>query len=177
MNETIVIKHLWKTENVVVGYKYYRQSKNSYRVTDLVYKISGTVFLVLGVCNLIFLLNLNFGSLFLIGSGIFLLLRNKINLLYFIHKCKQLKYENKQLEWEISEDKIVYRMLNLLETTLNWELIKGILDTPEGFLIFPHPNTYYWLPKSAFNNEADIAHFVFIAQDKVKNWQQIKSSQ
>lgn len=174
MNKTIIIKHLWKLENIVIGYKYFQKNKTSYRITDLVYKISGSALLAVALYNIIIRLNLNFETLLFTISGLFLLSAKKINHFYFINKIKQLNYENRQLEWEISEDKIVYRMLNLFETTLNWELIKGILDTPEGFLIFPQPNLYYWLPKSAFDNEADIAHFVFIAQDKVKNWQQIK---
>ncbi|MEL6439416.1 MAG: YcxB family protein [Cyanobacteria bacterium J06621_8] len=174
MNKTIIVKHLWKINNVIVGYKYYKKSLTSYHITTLFGFIIGIFNIFLGV-YLILSNESRFAwdSLFCILTGIFLLSMNKINLIYFIHRMKRTKYENKQLEWEISEDKIVYRMLNLLETTLNWELIKGIIDTPQGFLIL-QPNLYYWLPKNAFNNDEDIAQFLLIAQDQVKNWQKIK---
>ena len=175
MNETIIVKHPWKIANVILGYKYYKQSLRSYRISTLLSVVVGTLHLAIGIY--IILSNNNYvdlNSLFFILSGIFLLFINKINFLYFVHRIKQLNYENKQLEWEIDRDKIVYRMLNSLEITLSWKLIKGILDTPEGFLIFPQHNVFYWLPKNAFDNESDIAHFVFIALDKVKNWQQVK---
>jgi hypothetical protein len=41
-------------------------------------------------------------------------------------------------------------------------------------LLYPQKNTFYWLPKAAFEKEEDIALFAFIAQEKVKAFQQIK---
>ena len=78
------------------------------------------------------------------------------------------------MEWEISNENIVYRMINLFETKMSWDLIQGVLDTPESFLIYPQEQMFYWLPKHAFENEEDIAQFVYLAKDKVKSWQEIK---
>ncbi|MBE9047982.1 YcxB family protein [Pleurocapsales cyanobacterium LEGE 10410] len=85
-----------------------------------------------------------------------------------------MNYENKLIEWEINNEKIVDRMINLYESTYSWELIRGVVDTPKGFLLYPQQHLFYWLPKSKFSSEEDIAHFAFIAKNNVKNWQQIK---
>ena len=88
-------------------------------------------------------------------------------------KCKQLNYENIQVEWEISTDKITHRMINLSESSFTWELIKSVLDTPYGFLLYLQKNLFYFIPKDGFSQPEDIAQFAYFAQDKVKNWQQI----
>lgn len=172
MDETIYLKYPWKTEDMVTGYKYHRKSANVYRILEIVY-------IVIGISNIIFglygvFVNSDSGSWTSIIFGIFFLFINRINLFFFARNFKKLNYENKQVEWEISKDQIVHRMINLSESRFQWALIQGVSDTPEGFLLYPQKNMFYWLPKSEFKNEEDIAHFAFIAQDKVKNWQQIK---
>ena len=78
------------------------------------------------------------------------------------------------MEWEISNGKIISRMINLYETKMSWNLRQRILDTPECFLIYPQEHMFYWMPKYAFKSDEDIAQFAFMSQNKVKNWQQIK---
>ena len=172
MDETIYLKYPWKTEDIVTGYKYHRKSNNLYCILDIVYLVVGMVNIILGLYNVFVRSDPSSWSSILFGT--FFLFINKINLFFFARNFKKLNYENKPIEWEISQNKIVHRMINLSESTFNWDLIKGILDTPEGFLLYPQQNMFYWLPKREFNNDEDIAYFAFIAQDKVKNWQQIK---
>ncbi|MGL5075961.1 MAG: YcxB family protein [Waterburya sp.] len=172
MDETIYIKYLWKTKDVVKGYNYHRKSSTLHRTLTIIYLIFGTYNLVFGLYRLIF--TLNFSFLLSIAFGLFFLFYNRITVFFFVRNFEKLNYENKQVEWEISKTKIVSRIINLSESTFNWDFIQGILDTPTGFLLYPQKNLFHWLPKRGFANEEDIAHFVFIAQDRVKNFQQIK---
>ncbi|MGL5939402.1 MAG: YcxB family protein [Waterburya sp.] len=172
MDETIYIKYLWKSKDVVKAYNYHRKSSTLYRTLTIIYLIFGTYNLVFGLYRLIF--TLNFSFLLSIAFGLFFLFYNRITVFFFARNFEKLNYENKQVEWEISKTKIVSRIMNLSESSFNWDFIQGILDTPTGFLLYPQKNLFHWLPKSGFANEEDIAHFVFIAQDKVKNFQQIK---
>ncbi len=172
MDETIYLKYPWKTEDIVTGYKYHRKSNNLYRVLAVIYLLIGIINIILGLYNVFIRSDYSYWSSIVFGT--FFLLINKINLFFFAQNFKKLNYENKQVEWEINKDKIIHRMINLSESTFQWDLIQGISDTPDGFLLYPQKNMFYWLPKSEFNNEEDIAHFAFIAQDKVKNWQQLK---
>lgn len=172
MNETIYLKYPWKTEDIVTGYKYHRKSTNAYRIVTAVYLVIGIVNIILGLYGVF--IRSNSSSWSSVAFGSIFLFANKISLFFYTQNFKKLNYELKQVEWEINKDKIIYRMINLSESTFNWELIQGVSDTPAGFLLYPQKNLFYWIPKNAFNNEEDIAHFVFIAQDKVKNWQRIK---
>jgi len=172
MDETIYLKYSWKTEDIVTGYKYHRKSTFIYRFLAIVYLFIGIFNVIWGLYRL--LIYSDSSSWVSIIFGLFFLFINRINLFFFAQNFKKLNYENKQVEWEISKDKIVHRMINLSESTFQWDLIQGVSDTPEGFLLYPQKNLFYWLPKSTFNSEEDIAHFAFIGKDKVKNWQHIK---
>jgi YcxB-like protein len=139
---------------------------------ETIYLVIAIFHILLGLRSLLTLGDL--GAISTIIVGLIFIFFSKFNLISFAHNIKRLNYENKEIEWEISRDKIVNRMINLTELTCSWELIRVVLDTPKGFLLYPQTNMFYWLPKQAFAKEEDIALFAFIAQNKVKNFQQIK---
>ncbi|MGL5832651.1 MAG: YcxB family protein [Waterburya sp.] len=172
MNETIYLKYPWNTQEAILGAKYHL--KNS-----LTQKIINTIYLILAIFHILFglysLLSLgDLGGISSIIWGLIFIFFSKLNFILFARNIKRLNYKNKEIEWEISRDKIVSRIINLSESTYSWELIQGVLDTPKGFLLYPQKNIFHWLPKQAFTKEEDIALFAFIAQNKVKNFQQTK---
>ena len=173
MDETIHIKYLWKTKEIVTGYKYHQKSSNTYRIFGIAYFVIGIFNVVSGLYNVF--VNHDSGSWLFVALGLYLLFANQIKLFFYARNCKQSNYENKQVEWEINKDIIIHRSINLSESKFSWDLIQGVLDTPDGFLLYPQKNMFYWLPKKAFNNEEDIAHFVFIAKNNVKNWQEVNN--
>jgi hypothetical protein len=176
MNETIFLKHSWKAEELIKGAKYHFKSSLPRKIVSIIYFILATCYILFGLYGLLIISSS--GSMFSIFLGLLFLFlflfRNKLNMFFFAKNVKKLNYENKEVQWEINRDKVIYRIINLAESTFSWELIQGVLDTPEGFLLYPQKNTFYWLPKAAFEKEEDIALLAFIAQEKVKNFQQIK---
>lgn len=172
MNQTIYLKYLWKTEDIVKAYKYHRQSSTAYRIIDFAYPAIGIINIAIGLHGIFVEQRLE--SISSVIFGLFFFVIKQIQLYFYGRSFEKLNYENKQVEWEINHDRVIHRMLNLSESTLSWDLIHGILDTSEGFLLYPQQNLFYWLPKYSFADEEDVAQFAFIAQDKVKNWQQIK---
>ena len=172
MNEPIHVKYLWQTKDIVKAYKYHRRSSTAFKLLDLSYLAIGIVNIAIGLHGVIIEQRLE--SIGSIIFGIFFLVINKIQLYFYSRSFNKLNYEHKQVEWEIGQDKIVHRMINLAESTLSWDLVYGIADTPEGFLLYPQQNIFYWLPKEAFESKEDIAQFAYLAQDKVKKWQQIQ---
>ena len=172
MDKTISLKYIWKNEYIIQAYKYHRQSSRNYRRRN-------AVCFVIGIAQLIFALYKIFvehdlPALIFMVSGIYLLLINKIQFYFYYRNLQRLNYENKQIEWKINAEKIIHRILNISESTFSWDLIYGVLDTPEGFLLYPQQHMFYWLPKKAFANEEDFAQFAYLAHNKVQNWQQIK---
>lgn len=172
LNTSIYAKHPWKTEDVVWAYeKYLRRSK-------LFVKLRFAYFLV-GVSFLSFALyrisvKQDLPALIFIILGMYFLLIYRIRLYFFSRNFQRLGYENRQVEWEINEDEIICRMLNLSETIFSWNLVNFILETSKGFIFSTQQGMFCWLPKYAFKNEEDITQFAYLAKDKVKNWQRIK---
>jgi len=173
MDKTIYIKHLWRTEDLVQAYKDHKKSTKYFWLSRLLVFGLGIFNLLFGLFGLFSELSNKF-AIFQLIIGLLLMLAEVISNLFYKYRCKKINYDNKQVEWEVREDKIVHRIINLSESTFTWELIKGILDTPQGFLLYPQKNLFYFIPKSGFQQPEDIAHFAFIAQDKVKSFQQIK---
>lgn len=173
MNKTIYLKYPWKTKDMVEGYKYHLKGSSLHRILKIFLLVIGIFTLGSGLLVILFK-SFNSNSLFSIFIGLYCLFNYQITTFFFEQNLRKLNYENKQVEWEISEDKIVSRMINLSESILNWEIIIGIIDTPKGFLLYHQQTLFFWLPKKRFENDEDIAQLAFMAQDKVKNWQQIK---
>lgn len=173
MNETIYLKYPWKAQEVIIGAKYHFKNSYDRKIANIIYFVLAIFHILLGLYGLFVS---HPSSVFLILLGLYFIALSKLQFILFVRNIKRSNYEKKkvEIEWEINRDKIVYRVINLTEFTCSWELIQGVLDTPEGFLLYPKKNRFYWLPKSAFEKEEDIALFAFIAQDKVKNFQQTK---
>lgn len=50
-----------------------------------------------------------------------------------------------------------------------WEHIFESVTTPQGVLIYPQKDIFYWLPKTAFNSEADYNRFLDLLAAKTKH--------
>jgi hypothetical protein len=173
MDRTIFIKHLWQIDDLVQAYKYHKKSSKYFWLSRFIIFGLGIVNLLFGIISL-FSGDPNMFNGFQLAIGLILIMSEIISNASYRYRCKKLNYAGRQVEWEVMKDKITHRMLNLSESTFTWELIIGVLDTPKGFLLYPQRNLFYFIPKSGFQQQEDIAHFAFLAQDRVKNWQQIK---
>jgi len=173
MQAPICIKYSWNTNDLVRAYKYHKQSSKYFWLSRFIVFGLGIINLLFGIWGL-FSNPSNKFAIFQIAIGLILLLSELISNAVYRYRCKQLNYENRQVEWEVGEEKIVHRLINLTESTFTWELIRGVLDTPKGFLLYPQKNLFYFIPKAGFQTSEDVAQFVYIAQDKVKNFQHLK---
>jgi len=172
MNKTIYLKYPWREEDFITGTKYYFKTSRAIRNWNIIYLVLATYFIVFGIFKLIHE-SYTIGVISIVIGLIYAFIR-KINFYRNVQSIKKQNFKPREIHWEINRDKVTYRMINVVETTFNWESIQGLLDTPKGFLLYPQRNQFLWLPKQAFNNEEDIALFAFIAQDKVKNYKHAK---
>jgi|GEM_PF-2494520 len=174
MNQAIYLQHPWKIKDITTGFKYHLQSTPTFRFLFILARILAALITLIVIIKYVIPLRFELAIIIDISEIIACLFIKRIFIYIFSYSYRKKKYENKQMEWEIGNDEIIYRMINLFETKMSWELIQGVLDTPECFLIYPQEQMFYWLPKYAFKSDEDIAQFTYLAQDKVKNWQQIK---
>ncbi len=52
---------------------------------------------------------------------------------------------------------------------MQWNVIFESVETPEGILIYPQKNLFYWLPRTAFATESDYTNFRDLIASKTKH--------
>jgi hypothetical protein len=71
--------------------------------------------------------------------------------------------------WNISEDGIRSKTpLALSENA--WAFFQKAIRTREGFLLYPNPHQFHWLPMHAFHDAADVERFAELAKSKVREY-------
>ncbi|MEL7077227.1 MAG: YcxB family protein [Cyanobacteria bacterium J06648_1] len=173
MEQTVHIKYIWNSEDLVRAYKYHKKSSRYFWLSRCFIIVFGIANLGFGILGLASQLSNSF-AIFQLIIGLFLLMSEPISNRFYSYRCKRLNYDGREVEWAVSEEKILYRLMNLSESTFTWELIIGALDTPHGFLLYPQKNLFYFIPKEGFKNLDDVAQFAYIAQNSVQNFQQVK---
>ena len=88
-----------------------------FKIVDFAYLAVGIINIAIGLYEVFIQQKLE--SISSIAFGLLFFSFKRIQLYFYGRSFKKLNYENKQLEWEINKDQIVYRMLNLSESTLS----------------------------------------------------------
>ncbi len=71
--------------------------------------------------------------------------------------------------WEFYPDRITSRT-EASSSTLEWRMISRVLQTTEGFLLYPNDRVFHWLPAHAFREPADVEAFAQLAKSKVRDF-------
>ena len=68
--------------------------------------------------------------------------------------------------WEFSEETFAERG-PLLESVIKWEYLQKFLETPRVVLLYANDTSFYLIPRSAFQDELQFAHFMDLLMRKV----------
>ena len=71
-----------------------------------------------------------------------------------------------EVEWTINANEITVQTPQSRSTS-TWQTIMKIVATPEGFVIYKGPRMFQWLPRHAFNSDADYERFASLARERV----------
>lgn len=74
--------------------------------------------------------------------------------------------------WEFYPDRIVSKT-EASSATLEWRMVKKVLQTARGFLLYPNDQSFHWLPDRAFRESADVQAFVELARSKVQHFDHV----
>ncbi len=74
----------------------------------------------------------------------------------------------KQVTWTVTESALKCVMSGA-DATMDWSVILESVATPEGILIYPQKNLFYWLPRTAFTTESEYIHFRELVASKTKH--------
>jgi hypothetical protein len=70
----------------------------------------------------------------------------------------KLPNRNAKVCWQIYPDRLVIETPTS-KTETAWSQITNIVRTDHGFLIYPQPGIFYWLPFHSFSAAIDVEHF------------------
>lgn len=74
--------------------------------------------------------------------------------------------QNIDLEWRFGPDEIQTRS-SLGEARFNWSAFVKVIKTPEGLLLYNLTNFFQWLPRHAFESDADFQRVTTWAEQKI----------
>jgi hypothetical protein len=92
----------------------------------------------------------------------------KTNQFFYKRRIRAIPSHGKEVKWIASGDSFKC-LLSGGDSTTSWDLVFESVQTPEGALVYPQKNFFYWLPKTAFVSEADYTRFVDILAAKTKH--------
>lgn len=106
-------------------------------------------------------------DLYFVCLGIYFLFLNSIQDWRFIRRVRSSSQFNKSQKCTISEKSLQQEGEGFSATT-NWDQFYETVSTPEGHLLYPIKNFFYWLPKTSFETPDDErqAHSIFRNQTK-----------
>lgn len=77
------------------------------------------------------------------------------------------------IAWRISSETL-QNSCALAQATLQWDALVEVVEAPEGFLLYPIPQMFHWLPKDGFASDDDRAAFVAIAREKARKYMVVR---
>lgn len=76
------------------------------------------------------------------------------------------------VSWEFYPDRIINKT-EASSATMEWRMISRVLQTTQGFLLYPNDHIFHWLPVHAFRQTTDIETFAQLANSKVRHFNHV----
>lgn len=85
-----------------------------------------------------------------------------------IQQIKSMPTFGKILSFTINDEGLLCKG-DSAESFLPWKTVLKSIETPDGSLVYRQANLFEWLPKAAFNSEADYNRFLDLLAAKTKH--------
>lgn len=97
----------------------------------------------------------NGGDLLTLGALILFplywwLFRERVNRWGYLRGFDQRPDANALVEWALAPEGFRAKIEGLSTTEGHWSLLMKVVETRDGFLLYPQRNAFFWLPFSAF---------------------------
>jgi hypothetical protein len=136
--------------------------------------IWGAIALLLGIAILIvhgFQVADSFFGLFLSVMGTALLLFPVWTRRIILQQYAKRPDRDLEVSWAVSPEEI-FSKTEASDSRFEWRMISRVVESSQGFLLYPNDQIFHWLPKHAF--EADGAkRFADLAESRVKRYDRI----
>jgi hypothetical protein len=90
----------------------------------------------------------------------------------FRYRFGKLPYRDSEVAWVFTDDGLAAHGDGFTES-LSWNKIYRLVDTTDGFLIYPQAMMYYWVPFSGFGNNSEVEDVRQVARSKVMTYKRV----
>jgi hypothetical protein len=157
VEEPIHCHYRWTLEEFVTAHQEYRRhTPQVRRILLILYAIA----LMLIAVAIVRLANLGFNrvSVVLFMFGISILAWRLLSGRALARMFAKLPDRDTDVHWQIYPDRLVIETPSSKVETA-WAGVARVMRTEQGFLIYPQPGLFYWLPFHSFSETSDIERF------------------
>jgi hypothetical protein len=172
MDKPITVAFRWSAEEMLLAQRLHmRHSRQGRKIRRLV--IGGAaLFLLLGIAGLA-----KGRDFFAAAFPFFLLAGVFLAMPLFTRRAVLKMYEQKPdrdmvVTYQISTDSIAAQS-DVASSSILWRTIIRAHRTPEGFLLYPTDQVFYWLPMRGFQDSADIERLAQLAKTNAKEYKTV----
>jgi len=168
MND-IVIQFRWTAEELIAAnrWHYRHRVRPFFRGALWVFAF---FFCLIGIG---FLLAGDLFGAFALALGVFMMLALSVVMPWLLRRqFKNRPDQNMDLEWRISAERIETRSLQG-SGKIMWSAFAKVVHTPQGFLFYPVPQIFHWLPRHGFASGADFDRLAQLARQCALQFHQV----
>lgn len=78
--------------------------------------------------------------------------------------------KDKMVRFEFDDEAILSGTEGFGESTIQWDDIQRVIETPTGFLFYLNKQVYIWVPEEAIKPKSDIGRLRELVQEKIENY-------
>jgi len=135
------------------------------RITGIIFVLAVPVSGLFG--TKIFVAVLPFGLLGLILMGIPWFTKRT-----FRYQFGKSPHRDSEVAWSFTDEGLSAQGDGFTES-LSWSKVYRLVDTTDGFLIYPQATMYYWAPFSGFGNNSEVEDVRQVARSKVMTYKRV----
>jgi hypothetical protein len=160
--DEIVARYHWTADALIAARRWhYRHSMRPFfRATILAMSCFA---LLAGVCMVATgefaegMMVAGFGSLMLLGRA--------TSTPWFVQRqFRQRTDQDDEFVWQFTRENIQINTSHS-RTECDWSAFQKIVKTPDGYLIYPNPQIFHWLPREAFASDVEFARLSQLAEE------------
>lgn len=170
----ITVEYTWSQAEFLRAHRAHFRRSFGYRFRILLLAVMA---LVLLLYTLIFVLDqrflrtetlvlLTFGALFVLAGPL-------LTRLILIMQYRKRPDKDILVSWRITPERLNVQSAHG-QSEFTWEALVLVARTPEGFLLYPIPQIFHWLPMDGFADAAAVEAFAEIAAKKAKKYTVVK---
>ncbi|MEM7394636.1 MAG: YcxB family protein [Verrucomicrobiota bacterium] len=151
-------------EELIVGRKWHIRPWRMFRI--FVY-ILGALMMGYGAYNLV-LGYIEEAFIFIAVIGFAVSIRFPLHAWFFKRTVRLMPEHGGEIRWTFGEERVLGEADNS-NFECQWPALFGSATTPEGFLLYPQKNLFYWIPYTAFSSNEEVEKLAQLLEAKTEN--------